>query len=493
MNQDGLSVKRLTEEQSWLQTGALLVLAIVAFSFALSYAGSVLIPFTLALFLNYLVAPIVDFQMIRLKFSKFISVTLALLFVVLVLFLLSALLLLVLQNISQGSANKAFYDKFKEKVEVPLTYVFELVESIAGNDGEESEGDVLPMPELPEHEAPPPLLKEEDLLEPMASVETPEQEDSAVVAALGSPDDEPSDEDENFRETDPASPDAAQDDETSLEPTATSATDEVLSETDQPVEGPVEDERPALGLFFGPEKPSEKQIDRTRQFMDWFLHELQREAPDRILQFGITILNLLSSMVLTSIFVGFMLAGRNPYKVSKGIYAEIDRKVRRYITTKFFISAVTGVLVWLTLEIIGLRFASMFGVMAFCLNFIPSVGSIVSTLLPLPIAFVEFDSWIWIAIVILVPGTIQMVIGNVIEPKMMGDGLQLHPVTILLGLTFFALLWGPIGMLLAAPITATIRIVMMRFHTTEPIGNLMAGILPEEADEHDAGGHAPAS
>ena len=61
MNQEGLSVKKLTEEQSWLQTGALLVLAFIAFSFGISYARAVLVPFTLALFLNYLVAPIVDF------------------------------------------------------------------------------------------------------------------------------------------------------------------------------------------------------------------------------------------------------------------------------------------------------------------------------------------------------------------------------------------------------------------------------------------------
>lgn len=490
MNQDGLSVKRLTEEQSWLQTGALLVLAIVAFSFALSYAGSVLIPFTLALFLNYLVAPIVDFQMIRLKFSKFIAVTLALLFVVLVLFLLSSLLLLVLQNISQGSANVVFYSKFKEKVEVPLSYVFEMVESIAGNDGEESESNIVPGPDLPD---PPPFIKEDELSAPMASGDPPGQVDPVVTAALDLPDSDPShdpiDENEDSGESVPVSPDDSSDDDSSSEPIGTTATDEELTETD-PL---VEEERPVWAFPLAPDKPSEKQIDRTRQFMDWFLYETQREAPELLRYFGGTLLNLLSSVVLTSIFVGFMLAGRNPYKVSKGIYAEIDRKVRRYITTKFFISAVTGVLVWLVLEIIGLRFASMFGLMAFCLNFIPSVGSIVSTILPLPIAFVEFDSWFWIALVILVPGTIQMVIGNVIEPKVMGDGLQLHPVTILLGLTFFALLWGPVGMLLAAPITATIRIVMMRFHTTEPIGNLMAGILPEEADEHDAGGPVPAS
>ena len=71
-----------------------------------------------------------------------------------------------------------------------------------------------------------------------------------------------------------------------------------------------------------------------------------------------------------------------------------------------------------------------------------------------------------------------MTIGNVSEPKIMGQGLQLHPVTILLALAVWGLLWGAIGMLLSVPITATIRIILMRFETTRPIGNLLAGEWP---------------
>jgi AI-2 transport protein TqsA len=68
-----------------------------------------------------------------------------------------------------------------------------------------------------------------------------------------------------------------------------------------------------------------------------------------------------------------------------------------------------------------------------------------------------------------------MVMGNVIEPKLMGEGLNLHPVTVLLALSFWGLLWGIVGMFLAAPITAAIRIVLMQFDTLRPIGNLLAG------------------
>ncbi len=82
---------------------------------------------------------------------------------------------------------------------------------------------------------------------------------------------------------------------------------------------------------------------------------------------------------------------------------------------------------------------------------------------------------------ILIPGAIQMVIGNGIEPKLMGEGLQLHPVTVLLALSFWTLLWGPIGAILAVPITAGIRIVLMRFESGKTAGNLLAGILPGES------------
>ena len=83
-----------------------------------------------------------------------------------------------------------------------------------------------------------------------------------------------------------------------------------------------------------------------------------------------------------------------------------------------------------------------------------------------------------IAAVVLIPGAIQMTIGNVIEPKLMGGGMKLHPVTILLSLAVWGLLWGPMGMLLAVPMTAAIRIVLDHFEITQPASRLLAGTLP---------------
>jgi AI-2 transport protein TqsA len=154
-------------------------------------------------------------------------------------------------------------------------------------------------------------------------------------------------------------------------------------------------------------------------------------------------------------------------------------QVRRYIVIKVAVSTMTGLLVWVSLTLIGLKPAGVFGMLAFLLNFIPSIGSIISTLLPIPLAVAQFADRPWLIVfVVAVPGIIQMIIGNVIEPKLMGDELNLHPVTILLALSFWGLLWGIAGMFLAAPMTALLRIVLMQSEMLRPIGKLLAGELP---------------
>ena len=191
-------------------------------------------------------------------------------------------------------------------------------------------------------------------------------------------------------------------------------------------------------------------------------------------------LNFTTTSFFVAIFVIFLLAGRDPNAVVKNeIYFEIEQKIRSYISTKLVLSLITGTLVGVTLKLFGLELALVFAILTFLLNFIPSVGSVIATLLPIPVAFAQFSDSPWtIAGVILIPGGIQMAIGNGIEPKLMGEGLQLHPVTVLLALSFWTLLWGPIGAILAVPITAAIRIVLMRFESGRTAGNLLAGILP---------------
>jgi AI-2 transport protein TqsA len=221
------------------------------------------------------------------------------------------------------------------------------------------------------------------------------------------------------------------------------------------------------------------QID---SYYDKILKVVEEQLPAIITQAVGTGTALIASLIangfLITFFVIFLLAGRNSHRKSVGLHKEIEIAVRRYIIMKFAISAVSGLLVWLILNMLGLRMAFVFGLLTFLLNFIPNIGSIIATLLPLPLAAAQFDS-IWPVIgVVAIPGALQMVSGNVFEPKLFGRGLELHPVTILLALAFWGLLWGYMGMVLAVPITAIIRIILIRFETTRALGNLLGGKLP---------------
>ncbi len=186
---------------------------------------------------------------------------------------------------------------------------------------------------------------------------------------------------------------------------------------------------------------------------------------------------ILSNSFLIIVFVVYLISGRHPGAKSQGVFSEIDSKVKKYISLKILISAATGLLVGFTLWLIGLNLAIVFGLLAFLLNLIPTIGSIFATLLPIPVALVQFEGFLPVALVVLIPGSIQITIGNFIEPRVLGDSLELHPITVLLSLVFWGMVWGALGMFVAVPITAVIKIVLGHIEHTRPVARLMAGHL----------------
>ncbi len=189
------------------------------------------------------------------------------------------------------------------------------------------------------------------------------------------------------------------------------------------------------------------------------------------------ILDTLSQSVLVLIFLVYLLiGGAGGGGESAGTWGAIQSRVKRYLMTQVAISSVTGFLVGLVLTLLGVDLALVFGLFAFLLNFIPSVGSIVATFLPLPVVLVSPDvSAGTAALAIAIPGAIQLVIGNLVAPKVLGDSLDLHPVVILLALILWDMIWGIAGMLLATPITAVMKILFDRLEATRPLANLLAG------------------
>jgi AI-2 transport protein TqsA len=190
-----------------------------------------------------------------------------------------------------------------------------------------------------------------------------------------------------------------------------------------------------------------------------------------------SIMGLISNGLLVLIFMIFMVAGKTTYKTPVGsLWWEVETRIKRYVFTMMLTSGVTGLFVGLVLTILKVKFGWMFGFLAFLLNFIPNIGSIIATLLPLPVALIDPQLGIISKILVLViPGGIQLVIGNIVQPKMMGESLDLHPVVVLLSLIFFGTIWGIIGMFLAVPITAVIKIYLQRFGYTRALADLISG------------------
>lgn len=192
---------------------------------------------------------------------------------------------------------------------------------------------------------------------------------------------------------------------------------------------------------------------------------------------GNAVIDLLSNGILVTVFVIFLLIGRSA-RPRGSVWSEVESRVQRYLSIKFLVSLVTGFSVGSVLQFLDVPYAMMFGLLSFLLNFIPSIGSIVATVLPIPVVMVDPNLSTAAAILaIVVPGAIQMTMGNFVEPKIYGESLGLHPVVTLMSLVLWGTLWGVVGMFLAAPLAAIVQILLGRLEHTRPFAEAMAGRL----------------
>ncbi|KNX41045.1 AI-2 transport protein TqsA [Roseovarius tolerans] len=182
---------------------------------------------------------------------------------------------------------------------------------------------------------------------------------------------------------------------------------------------------------------------------------------------------LMQGTVLVILFVGFLFAERvwfgtklqslfgdavQAEKVSR-IIGSIIHRVNYYLLVKTLVSGVTGLLVYGIARFFELDLAAALGILTFVLNYIPSIGSIVATVLVALVAFVQLaDGTLTLAIFLLV-GAIQFFFGNIIDPMLMGRALRVSSFGIIISLAFWAAVWGIPGMFLAVPIMVALMIV----------------------------------
>lgn len=149
----------------------------------------------------------------------------------------------------------------------------------------------------------------------------------------------------------------------------------------------------------------------------------------------------------------------NREKITR-ISNQIINQTMRYISIKFFISLATGVVCGLASLIIGLDFPIVWGFLAFIMNFIPIFGSVISVGLTTIFSLIQFyPSWGKTLFVLIFMTSVNMVLGNIIEPRIEGKNLGISPVIILISLSLWGYIWGFTGMLLAVPLMVIIKIV----------------------------------
>lgn len=157
---------------------------------------------------------------------------------------------------------------------------------------------------------------------------------------------------------------------------------------------------------------------------------------------------------------------------SSATWRSIAESVRRYLAIKSLTSLATGILIGSFLALLDLDFAIIWGLLAFLLNYIPNIGSLIASIPAILLALLQLGP----AGALLVAAgylVINLTIGNLIEPRVMGRGLGLSTLVVFLSLVLWGWLLGPIGMLISVPLTATVKIALQEHPSTRPIAVLL--------------------
>jgi len=162
------------------------------------------------------------------------------------------------------------------------------------------------------------------------------------------------------------------------------------------------------------------------------------------------------------------------YEKVNVLISKVDHSVQQYVALKTLVSLVTGILSYFTLLFIGVDAPAFWAFLIFILNYIPNIGSLIATLFPAIFALFQFGELTQGFLVLFIVGSIQMVIGNFAEPRIMGKSLNISPLVVLLTLAVWGVMWGITGMLLSVPITVILIIIMAEFPSTRPVAILLS-------------------
>jgi predicted PurR-regulated permease PerM len=165
---------------------------------------------------------------------------------------------------------------------------------------------------------------------------------------------------------------------------------------------------------------------------------------------------------------------RSNYDEVYSILNNIDHSIGRYISIKTLTSLLTGFVSYFILLFIGIDTPMFWAFLMFLMNFIPTIGSLIATIFPTIFAMLQYGELmpgVWVLVSI---GAVQLIIGNYIDPKLTGDTLNVSPLVVILGLSFWGAIWGIIGMILSVPISVMLITIFSHIPATRSISVLLS-------------------
>lgn len=156
------------------------------------------------------------------------------------------------------------------------------------------------------------------------------------------------------------------------------------------------------------------------------------------------------------------------------ILHQVQTDIQTYVWIKTLMSIATGLVSYAVLLMVGVDFAAFWGFIIFLLNYIPTIGSLLGVIFPAVLALVQFPTIGPFLVVAILLGATQFVIGNVVEPRLMGRSLNLSPLVVILSLALWGQIWGVVGMFLCVPIMVILMIIFSHFGRTRPIAVLLS-------------------
>ncbi|WP_430972853.1 AI-2E family transporter [Sunxiuqinia rutila] len=200
--------------------------------------------------------------------------------------------------------------------------------------------------------------------------------------------------------------------------------------------------------------------------------------------------NTLTMTLMTLFFTVLLLSGSiNFQKVlndtifkqqysSVKIFMKIEKDIIKFVVVKFLISLFTGVGFSLACIFFDVSYPIFWGLLAFLINFVQMIGSVISVVLLSVFAFIELDPTSTLLFFILSITLVQVLMGGVLEPVFMGKTFSINVITILVMLMLWGFIWGIPGLIMSIPITVFLRIILEQFPKTRLIADLISG--PEQ-------------